>query len=733
MAQPTESSSSAGANTVQSGHVRTGTQVYLASYNPNSWSGSLVSDAIVNTNGVLSVSTAAQWDANCVLTGGGCSSMGTTSSGVPTNTITVEAPTSRSILSWSGAAGIPFEWTSLTSAQQGILNASDSAGATRLNWLRGARTQEESASGALRTRAGVLGDIVDSSPTWVGPPLKNYPATFSDALTGTVGTESSYLTFKSSLATRMNVVYAGSNDGILHGFRTGSNNADGTYDASTNDGYEVLGFVPSTVLANTNVVDLTSPVYGHHFFVDASPGFGDVYYNGAWHTWLVGGMGAGGAEIYALDVTDPTGMVNSSQAFSESHASSLVIGDWTPASLTAATCVNATSNCGNNLGNTYGTPLIRRLHNGQWAIIFGNGLGSVSGRAGVYVGLISKTTGAVSYYWLDTGSGSSGTPNGITSVASADLDGDFVIDYLYAGDLLGNVWRFDLTSVDPTHWAASTFGQPSGTPVPLYIAKDGGGNRQPITSSIAVSATLIGGSQRVILGFGTGRATPFTSTSATTYQTGTQSVYGIWDWDMTAWNNTSATKYAVLTEIATSPYRTFTRSDLFTDTVETQTTTTRTASIAVVCWNGSTTCTPDTTNTQYGWKFDLPDSGEQVIYNPIFSGGELLLNTTIPPQSSAGQCSLVLPTGWTMAFDMGTGGGKPQNVFPDSTGSLTVVTGASSIVGLKQGAVGTPYIVAIGSKQYAISSNVGGGAPPINQLNTQGGVTVKRVSWEQLR
>ena len=224
---------------------------------------------------------------------------------------------------------------------------------------------------------------------------------------------------------------------------------------------------------------------------------------------------------------------------------------------------------------------------------------------------------------------------------------------------------------------------------------------------------------------------PFTSTSATTYQTGTQSVYGIWDWDMTAWNHLSSVKYATLTKIITSPYRTFTRSNLFTDTVDSQTSTTRTASIAIVCWNNSTTCASG--NTQYGWKFDLPDSGEQVIYNPVFSGGTLLLNTTIPPQSSVGQCTLLLPTGWTMAFDMGTGGGKLQNVFPDSNGSLTVLTGASSIVGLKQGAVGTPYIVSIGSKQYAISSNVSGGSPPINQLNTQGGVTVKRVSWEQLR
>lgn len=293
VAQPTESNSSAGANTVQSGQVRTGTQIYLASYNPNNWIGSLVSDAIVNTNGVLSVSTVSQWDGNCVLTGGGCASMGT-SGGVPTNTIAVETPTNRNILTWNGTGGVPFRWANLTSAQQTVLNSTDSAGSNRLDWLRGVRTQEQANAGALRTRAGVLGDIIDSSPTWVGPPSKNYPAIFIDALTGTTGTEGSYATFKNSLATRLNVVYSGGNDGILHGFRTGSNNSNGTYNSTTNDGYEVLGYVPSTVLSNSNVAGLTSPTYSHSFFVDAASGFGDVYYNGAWHTWLVGGMGPGG-------------------------------------------------------------------------------------------------------------------------------------------------------------------------------------------------------------------------------------------------------------------------------------------------------------------------------------------------------------------------------------------------------------------------------------------------------
>ncbi len=107
-------------------------------------------------------------------------------------------------------------------------------------------------------------------------------------------------------------------------------------------------------------------------------------------------------------------------------------------------CVNAT-NCGNNLGNTYGTPQIRRLHNGVWALIFGNGLNSTTGDAGIFVMIVDPSSGATSTYYLTTGS----SGNGIAYTTPADLDRDFITDYVYAGDVKGNVWRFDLTNSDP--------------------------------------------------------------------------------------------------------------------------------------------------------------------------------------------------------------------------------------------------------------------------------------------
>ena len=754
LAEPTQSSSSASANTVQSGQVRTGTQIYLASYNSNSWSGSLVSNALVNTAGVISVATNADWDANCVLTGGGCMSMGS-SGGVATTNISVLPPASRKLLTWNGSAGVGLTWANLTSAQQAVLNSSDTAGSNRTDWLRGVRSQEQTATpaGLLRARAGVLGDIVNSSPTWVGPPSLNYPSPFEDKLYGISnstlaengGSAQKYSgvtsSFSTTLATRMNVVYVGSNDGFLHGFRAGSFAADGiTYVATNNDGREVVGYMPSTVLGNSNAVNLTSPLYGHNYFVDATPGTGDLFYNDLWHSWLVGGLGAGGKEIYILDITDPTGLVTSGSAFSESNAASLVKGSWTSATLTCTTVGGtAVTSCGDNLGYTYGTPLIRRLHNGKWAIIFGNGFGSTNYHAGVFIGLVDSTTGAVSFKWLDTGVGTSATPNGIAYMSSADLDGDRVTDYLYAGDLLGNVWRFDLTSTNIADWEVSKFGQPAATP--LFTAKIGT-VVQPITTKIAVTATTTGGSQRVILGFGTGSITPFTTAAAATYATGTQTVYGIWDWDMANWNAgrttanavtipSSVATYASLAQVTTSPYRTFARANLYQNTFVTQTSTRRTLATSTVCWNGSAAC--GSGNNQYGWYLDLPDTNEQIIYSPIFSAGDLFVNTTIPPVTTITQCTPQLPSGWTLGLDMASGGGSPQNIFPDSSDSFVVTSGNSSIVGIKQNSVGTPYIVSVGSQQYIVNTDVTGGAADITKFNPQGGVTVKRMTWEQIR
>jgi len=722
-ASPLQSSSSASANTVQSGEVKIGTQVYLASYSTDNWWGSMVSAPLVTTGGVLSVSSVANWDAKCVLTGGICAALGTDASGNPIST-TVEAPADRVLLTsdTGSSAGKAFEWASLSSTQQATLNSSDNLGQQRLDWLRGDRTNEQliSATGTLRNRVAVLGDIIDSSPTWVGAPSSGvYPDAFNDLLVGSSASipengtgATAYSAFVTAKATRTNVVYVGSNDGYLHGFEAGSFNTDGSYNSTSNDGKEVLGFMPSGVLSSS-IVQLTSPNYAHNYYVDATPTASDLFYGNAWHTWLVGGIGTGGSEIYALDITDPG-------SFSEASASSLVIGDWT----------NATTGL-SHLANTVGTPIIARMHNGQWAIIFGNGLGGTSS-AGVYIGLVDSTTGAVSsFQFLDTGVGSASSPDGIAYVTSADLDGDHIADYLYAGDTRGNVWRFDVTNKSANRWVVSKFGNTSATP--LYVAKDGSGNLQPITTAVSVAAVATGSDNRVMVLFGTGQKTPFTSTSGDVYASGTQTFYGIWDWNMGTWDSKAVTsaQYASLTGT-----QTITRSVLLQQTVTATTSSsssggvlgTRTLSNTnVVCWKGSSTCA--TGNTQYGWYFDLPATGEQIIYSPTLIGGAVVVNTAIPPVISALQCNPGLQTGWTMAFDPASGGSFKEGFFPGADGSFG--TGTSTVSGIRLDAVGTPTTVTYGGQTYLVTQTVQGSAA-LSKVNPPNSVNASRVSWKEL-
>lgn len=730
-ASPLQSNSSAGANTVQSGEVKTGTQIYLASYSTDNWWGSLQSVPLVTTNGTLGVSSTATWDAKCVLTGGGCDSMGVDATGKPINTVAVEGPAARTLLTASAGTGSALAWTNLSAAQQTVLNTNtsgtnDGAGQTRLKWLRGDRTVEQLQTptpGTLRARHVVLGDIINSSPTWVGAPYGNtYPNAFSDGLYGNPTSEPenqsgapTYNSFASANATRLNVVYVGGNDGFLHGFRAGAYDSTGAYVGTQNDGKEILGFMPSGVFAN-KAVKLADPSYVHDYLVDATPTAGDLFYGNAWHTWLVGGVGSTGSEIYALDITNPG-------SFSESAAATTVIGDW----------ASATTPSLANLANTVGTPLIARLHNGQWAVIFGNGLGG-STTAGVYIGLVDKTTGKIgSFQFLDTGVGSASSKNGIAYVTSVDLDGDHIADYLYAGDLQGNVWRFDLTSNDPTKWAVSKFGNASATP--LFVAKDASGNRQPITTAVTVASVKTGDVIRAMVFFGTGQKTPMGTASGDVYATGSQTFYGIWDWSMAGWNGVSSVKYAQLTGT-----QAIARAGLLKQTVVTQSVASSGGQIlgyrtmnttSKVCWQGSSTCA-SSTNNQYGWFLDLPDSQEQVIYNPVMIGGAVVVSTAIPPVISALQCNPGLQSGWTMAFDPASGGGLPEGFFPDPSGSFGTGSDGTTVSGIRLDAVGSPTTVRFGGQTYLVTQTVKGSAA-LSKVNPPFGNDPSRVSWREIR
>ena len=713
-------SSSAGLNEKQTAQVQTGSQVYFAYYNPNNWSGSLTAQNLVidPVTNLVSIAAVANWDASCVLTGltAGQTCLATSVAGPAA----AQGPASRSILSWNGSAGVPLQYTSLSGAQQTTIDAGDATPtANRVNFLRGDRSNEVNSLGVglYRQRASVLGDIVNSSPTWVGGPNAPFPTVWRDALypaaTPAENGGQTYQAFASTDATRLNVVWSGANDGLMHGFRSGSYSATGAYvttGATPNDGQEVLAYMPAAVVNTIHstadaTVDYSNVQYGHNFFVDAPPGTGDLYYANSWHTWLVGGLGAGGAAIYALDITDPT-------TFSEANAANLVLGEWNSTNLV---CTNSAT-CKQSLGQTYGVPQIRRLHNGMWGVIFGNGFGSTSGDAGIYVMTVDPVTGGTTFYYLSTGATGS---NGIAYATPADLDGDHITDYVYAGDLKGHLWRFDLTSSNPTNWAVTSGG-------PLFTTPAG----QPITTKVVVAASSSTvGTPRIVVSFGTGRQFPLTNTTPASYATGTQALYGVWDWNLTAWNSISPATYSALAAPQTVTIATLQQQTVLSSVPDSSGY--RAVSTNPICWVGTTKCA---SNTQFGWYLNLPGAGEQVIYSPVLEVGAFIVNTTIPPNTNALSCTPANPTGWTMAISPITGASFTKSFFGDSGGHFVNYNG-QVVSGLALSGTGSVSIVTtsgVSTGTFLVTQTTSGVGvvKPINPLATAKG---SRLTWVELR
>jgi type IV pilus assembly protein PilY1 len=524
---------------------------------------------------------------------------------------TQDYDTGRKIISYDpiNTTGIPFRWASLNADQQALLTNN------ALNYLRGDKSNEQSNGGSFRNRTFVLGDIVNSEPVFVGPPQRLFPDTLESA---------PYSTFMSNYSTRAPMVWVGANDGMLHAF-------------NANTGYETLAFVPSKVYDNLS--SLTSTSYSHKFFVDGSPIERDAFYGGAWHTVLVGGLNKGGQEIYALDITNPA-------AYNESNAANLALWEFTDAN-------------DPDLGYTFSTPQVAKMNNGQWMAVFGNGYNntvnddskgyctdsdpgtvcpvSSTGNAVLYIldvqtgGLIRKLNTLVGMAQDPTGNN---RPNGLSSVTVVDVDGNYTVDYIYAGDLFGNLWKFDVTDVDPANWKVVE--SALGSPAPLFVATDAAGNHQPITSApvVGVHTSQAG----YMVNFGTGKYLELTDLSDTSVQT----FYGIWDRDEATVNTVTRayTQEQTITQTTTSQFGSFNA---------------RVTSDNTVNWYPGAGL--PTSGTEFlGWRMDLVDQtgsqeGERVISKPQRRSNRIIFVTNIP---SPDPC-LVGGTSWIMELNAVTG------------------------------------------------------------------------------
>ena len=284
-----------------------------------------------------------------------------------------------------------------------------------------------------------------------------------------------------------------------------------------------------------------------------------------------------------------------------------------------------------DLGYSFSQPAIVKMNNGTWAAVFGNGYNntaadgyaSLTGRAALYI--VDLQTGAL-IKKIDTKYGSSTTPNGLATPKVVDLDGNGTVDVAYAGDLAGNLWKFDLSDNNPVQWDSAY--ATGSTPDPLFVAKDSSGNRQPITSTPDIVAHPSGASYGYMVLFGTGKYLETTDPADTSSQT----FYGIQDNGATV-----AGRSVLVAQTVTA-----------TPTVNGETY--RALSSNTVDWAGG---------VDHGWYLDLPVSKERVVSASITNTGRVIFTTVIP---TTGSCSTA-GTGWLMVLDLSTGGALVNPTF----------------------------------------------------------------------
>jgi type IV pilus assembly protein PilY1 len=348
-----------------------------------------------------------------------------------------------------------------------------------LDWLRGDQSDEGVGTRNFRIRTHILGDIVYSSAVPVGAPNAPYLDT------GTAGSPNpGYNAFKAAKASRAPTVYVGSNDGMLHAFD----------DTAAYGGQETWAYVPMALFSSGDPNDTAHtaspafqlgalayrrggiPLYSHKFYVNATPRVWDIDFANTntstppksgndWRTILVGGLGAGGRAVYALDVTDPVGPPPpASSSDTEATAAAKVLWEYTEG----------------NLGYVFDAPTLVKTYAYGWVVLVASGYNNPGGKGFLYVlnpNSPSKTGQLLKKIALPGDAGTDASPTGLSTIRAfaGSRQNPYVLQ-AYGGDLKGNVWRFDLSSPDSSKWKVEL----------VATLKDAAGKPQPITTGIRI-------------------------------------------------------------------------------------------------------------------------------------------------------------------------------------------------------------------------------------------------------
>ena len=637
--------------------LRNGTVEYRGFFNPKFNTGDLMAFNVDAVNGVVNVDNPI-WRAAEEMDG------------------TNHATRTIATLDRSSNTAIPFRYNSLNASQLANLTEDD------VNFVRGARSNEEPL-GLLRTRPvrdGLIGDIVHSAPQYVQAPR----ASRRDQAPYPKGSGDLYSDFVAANRSRQPIVYVGSNDGMLHAF-----NAD--------NGKEEFAYVPNKLIDSSQnfssqLSSLSSITYAHQFFVDATPSIEDVFMRGSktagtrdWNTILLGGLGAGGKGYYALNISDPAAAYSS-----ENAALATVLWEFTDADDSYPVDSSGQPLGGGSWVDNFGLPVKDLGHTHSpaqlvmtnavsggdniWAAIFGNGYNSTAGIAKLFVlsldGGLDGSWSASDFDKLDTGEGVravpdslAGLPNGLGVPAVIDTDLNGTADLVYAGDLFGNIYRFDISDSDKNNWTTTRLFQATYTAAGVTT-------RQPITVQPYVRKHPTQEGFIVIVTTGS------FITEDDAVSTDIQSVYGIWDRGSGALNPPTAQSDSkslrLVQQTLTNTYDesavSFNRLRSVSDN-------------AVVYQADDAAGNPGT----YGWYFDFdvqrptltlqgnanPDTtglaapsaqypGERAIRRIIPRGDEILITTIIPRDNNS---CLLAPPGAIFPVNSLSGGNSEGPLF----------------------------------------------------------------------
>jgi type IV pilus assembly protein PilY1 len=470
--------------------------------------------------------------------------------------------------------------------------ATADSGTNMVNYLRG-RSEYEAL--VYRDRAYALGDTVNAVPLYIAKPRLG----FVDA------TAIPYSTFVKANATRTPMLYVGANDGMLHAI-------------NANTGSETWAFIPRQVAPEMWRLADEGYASKHRYYVDGSPTFMDIWDGSSWRTILVGGLNAGGRGFYALDVTVPS---DPKALWEICHDKNLCpIFD-------------------EDMGHSFGNPIITKRADGTWVVIVTSGYNNVApGDGRGYLFILDALKGTVLDKVQTPDGGSTTSPSGLGKISGwAD---NFYIDntakWIYGGDQEGSIWKFDLTGKTVT---VTRLGQ--------ALAADG--KPQPITTRPELG--LIDEKYKVVF-VGTGRYLGLKDLS----DPATQDPKGEWSWQQSLYAfKDDDTKYGSLRDAGLVEQK-------------------------IIGLAGgeerSITANKVDWSTSPGWFVDFnpgnASPGERVTVDPQLALGTLLVATNVP---GATACA-VGGDSWIYQFDYKSGSfvyGAPGDIVArKQTGALTV-------------------------------------------------------------